>query len=84
MFKRQITLAISVSALSVGVAIGANAAAAQTARGLVDPRLFQAYSENVSEQSRPCVPANGAQIMGGFAGSHDLIDTRTGEICGKR
>jgi hypothetical protein len=67
------------------VAFGANVATAQTARGLVDPRLFRAYSESIIEQHRTtCVPANGAQIMGGFAGSRDLIDARTGQICGSR
>jgi len=30
-----------------------------------------------------CVPPNGAQIMGGFAGPDDRIDSVTGQICPK-
>jgi hypothetical protein len=29
-----------------------------------------------------CVPANGAQILGGFAGPNDRLDPTTGEVCG--
>jgi hypothetical protein len=30
---------------------------------------------------RACRPANGAEILGSFAGADDFIDTMTGEIC---
>jgi hypothetical protein len=81
MFKRQITLALSVSMVSLGVAFGAGVAGAQTAKGLVDPLLFEAYADYVSEPGQSCVAPNGAQIMGNFVGGHELIDARTGEIC---
>lgn len=35
------------------------------------------------DPAQRCVPANGAQIMGGFAGADDRFDTVTGEICRK-
>ncbi|WP_294534544.1 hypothetical protein [uncultured Rhodoblastus sp.] len=45
----------------------------------VSPREFRAMS--ASQVPERCVPANGAQIMGGFAGPDDRLDSVTGEIC---
>jgi hypothetical protein len=43
----------------------------------VDPRHFR--GEVSPQADKRFVPANGAQIMGGFAGPDDLIDNATGE-----
>ena len=32
---------------------------------------------------RRCLPATGAQILGGFASPHDWLDPDTGEICNR-
>lgn len=32
---------------------------------------------------RRCVPATGAQVLGGFAGPYDWLDPMTGEICNR-
>lgn len=43
------------------------------------PRGFRAdVAPNVV---RHCVPATGAQVLGGFAGPYDWLDPMTGEIC---
>ncbi len=65
------------------VALGTNIAAARTATKHVDPRAMQANADMAFFTARACQPANGAQILGGFAGSDDFLDVRTGEICGK-
>jgi hypothetical protein len=65
------------------IALGSNLAAAQPHKAKVDPRAMQAHSEWLAAPDH-CAPANGAQIWGGFAKSGDLIDERTGEICGLR
>jgi hypothetical protein len=76
------------SAASLGVfcaiAFSSNLASAQPHKAKVDPRAYQAQSVGTPAFDRSCVAANGAQIWGGFAASDDLIDVRTGEICGKR
>jgi hypothetical protein len=66
------------------IAVGSSLAAAQPHKAKVDPRAMQANSSSTFEVRQTCIPANGAQILGGFAGGDDLIDVRTGEICGKR
>lgn len=66
------------------IAFGANFASAQPHKVKVDPRAMQAYSASGPTADRYCAPANGAQIWGGFATVDDLVNERTGEICGKR
>jgi hypothetical protein len=66
------------------VALGVNLAAARESKVKVEPRAMQAYSDSQFATVRTCIPANGAQILGGFAGADDLLDIRTGEVCGKR
>ena len=34
--------------------------------------------------ARPCIPANGAQVLGGYAAPTDLLDPITGDICRPR
>ncbi|MDI9848899.1 hypothetical protein QM467_12605 [Rhodoblastus sp. 17X3] len=70
--------------LAAFMLFGAQVAVAKTGGKNVNPRAMQAHSEITSQPSRTCVPANGAQILGSFAGADDLIDVNTGEICGKR
>jgi len=70
--------------LAVVMLFGAQIAAAKTAGTKVNPRAMQAHAEMTSQPSRTCIPVNGAQILGNFAGADDLIDVDTGEICGKR
>jgi hypothetical protein len=65
------------------VALGTNIAAARTTKTHVDPRAMQANADMAFFTARACQPANGAQILGGFAGSGDFVNVRTGEICGK-
>lgn len=64
--------------------LGAQVAAAQTSKTKVQDRAMQAHVETASPASRTCLPANGAQILGGFAGADDYLDVNTGEVCGKR
>lgn len=70
--------------LAAFVLLGAQVAAAETGRTKVNPRAMQAHMDSEFQPARSCAPANGAQIIGGFAGPDDLIDANTGEICGKR
>lgn len=71
--------------LAAFMLFGAQIAAAKTGGKNVNPRAMQAHAETTTSQpSRTCVPVNGAQILGSFAGADDLIDVNTGEICGKR
>jgi hypothetical protein len=63
---------------------GAQAASAHSGKVKSVDRAMQAHVENAAQASRTCIPANGAQILGGFAGPDDLIDVNTGVICGKR
>ena len=51
----------------------------QSGHKTIPPRDFRATSAH--QVSEHCAPANGAQIMGGFAGADDRIDSVTGEIC---
>jgi hypothetical protein len=43
-----------------------------------DPSAYQGF---YGRAPRFCVPANGAQIWGGFAAPGDLIDPVSGETC---
>lgn len=70
--------------LAAFVLFGAQVVAAQTGRTKVDPRAMQAHFETAHQFPRSCAPANGAQILGGFAGPNDFVDINTGDICGKR
>lgn len=79
--KRKRTVAIAALAAA---AIGSNLAVAQAHKAKIDPRAMHAHSEWTFDGDRDCVPANGAQIRGGFAASDDLISVNTGEICGKQ
>jgi hypothetical protein len=56
--------------------LSAMAQSGKSARHAPQAREFRAYTST-------CVPANGAQIMGGFAGADDRIDSVTGEICSR-
>lgn len=70
--------------LAAFMLFGAQVATAKTGGTKVNPRAMQAHAETTPQPSRTCVPVNGAQILGSFAGADDLIDVNTGEICGKR
>jgi hypothetical protein len=50
------------------------------ARHAVEPRDFRADVATPRFEER-CIPANGAQIIGGFAGPGDSLDGVTGEVC---
>ena len=51
----------------------------RTAVHSISPREYRAdFSPHVLDR---CNPANGAQIMGGFAGPEDWLDSVTGELC---
>jgi hypothetical protein len=41
------------------------------------------YRSDIGLAPRYCVPANGAQILGGFAGPSDMIDPVTGDVCSR-
>ncbi len=73
--KRVAVLAASVLAFSFVVPALAQSDVS-TNRG-VSARHFR--GEASSQTDKRFVPANGAQIMGGFAGVDDLIDNATGE-----
>lgn len=45
------------------------------------PRAFR--GEIYPGPSPLCTPANGAEVLGGFAGPHDLVDPRNGLTCGR-
>jgi len=45
------------------------------------PRAFRA--DVPPNFVRHCVPATGAQVLGGFAGPYDWLDPMTGEICNR-
>jgi hypothetical protein len=48
--------------------------------GISTPRH---YRSEMGRAPRYCAPANGAQILGGFAGPSDLVDSVTGDICNR-
>lgn len=67
----------------IGAASISGAAAREHKR--VDPMAMRASAENFAQAPRRnCAPANGAQIIGGFAGAGDWLDADTGEICTPR
>jgi hypothetical protein len=70
--------------LATFVMLGAEFAEAKTTKTKVDPPAMQAYVETADQFYRACVPANGGQIVAGFATNGDLINVNTGEICGRR
>jgi hypothetical protein len=72
----------SLALASILLATSGLSAVAQSGKSALhapQAREFRAYTS--TENSRRCVPANGAQIMGNFAGADDRIDSVTGEIC---
>lgn len=78
------------NAAGIGLAmlmmLGGQIAAAKSASPKMDPRAMQAQAESrpAAMPTHVCQPANGAQILGGFAGADDLIDVNSGEICARR
>ena len=75
---RRSSAAVGAFALIAGLALQAAPAVA----GQVSPRDFQAFGYDIrtqqegSEWRKP----NGAEILGGFAGADDEINSRTGEV----
>jgi hypothetical protein len=49
--------------------------------GKMLPPAFRA--DVAPNAARRCVPATGAQVLGGFAGPYDWLDPMTGEICNR-
>ena len=79
--SRNFTLAALTMSAFVALASSGVSAMAKSDHNAAKARDYQAaYSTHVEDR---CLPANGAQIMGGFAGSDDRIDSVTGEICRK-
>jgi hypothetical protein len=84
--KSTLLLRGAILALSTSALLAASGArvAAQSGKSthLTDQqREYRAtYAYRSSER---CVAANGAQIMGGFAGPGDKLDAVTGEICSR-
>jgi len=73
--------AISVMILTAQSAAFANTYNHQDRAEIRSPR------EAATAMQRPnqlqCLPASGAQILGGFASPHDWLDPATGEICNR-
>lgn len=72
-------------ALAACVLLGASGLSAMAqpdkeARHAVEARDFSA-DVATSRFTERCIPANGAQIMGGFARSGESLDSVTGEVC---
>ncbi|MCW2318065.1 hypothetical protein SAMN06265338_101128 [Rhodoblastus acidophilus] len=63
---------------------GAQAGSAHANHMRSSDRAMQASGEYAAPWPGACIPANGAQILGGFASPDDLLDVNTGAICGKR
>ncbi|MDI9847841.1 hypothetical protein QM467_07215 [Rhodoblastus sp. 17X3] len=53
----------------------------KSAARAVDPPAYRA--EYPIRPAARCIPANGAQIMGNFAGADDRFDSVTGELCSR-
>jgi hypothetical protein len=77
---RAAALSLTASVLFAASGLPALAQADKSAPKSVQPRAFRALAEVHADR---CLPANGAQIMGGFAGPDDRLDPVTGEICTK-
>lgn len=64
--------------------LGASASLAQPhSRGAPSVERARETGENMASV-RFCVPANGAQVLGGYAAPTDLLDPLTGAICNPR
>lgn len=74
----SVSLALA-SILLATSGFSAMAQSGKSARHAIQAREFRANDS--TENYGRCIPANGAQIMGGFAGADDRIDSVTGEIC---
>ncbi len=72
-------------AILTTIALGATGVSA-----VADPMHYRRHSVNADEflahssgALKYCVPVNGAQILGGFAGPDDRLDPATGDICNR-
>jgi hypothetical protein len=72
------------AALAALVALAAGASLAAPYRHRDDPDRFQAQAPNTFAPAGYCIPANGAQVLGGYAAPGDLLDPVTGAICNPR
>lgn len=73
-------------ALTAAVALSASglSAMAQSGKSAHHQTLSREFrAEAVTRDAGRCLPANGAQIWGGFAGADDRLDSVTGEICAR-
>ncbi|MBB4200471.1 hypothetical protein GGD83_004300 [Rhodoblastus sphagnicola] len=78
---RGAILALTASTLLAAFGLPATARSDKSTQLSDQERDYRAaYAYRSSER---CVAANGAQIMGGFAGPDDKLDTVTGEICSR-
>jgi hypothetical protein len=75
-------LAATLFGASLLVMAGAAVAGPLVDQSLSYDRDLRAQAEHATQQH--CLPANGAQIMGGFAASGDALDAVTGQPCGHR
>lgn len=73
-------MALAACVLFAASGLSALAQPGKGARHAVEPRDFTADVATPRFEAR-CIPANGAQIMGGFAGPGDSLDSVTGEVC---
>ena len=76
---RAAALALSASALLA--ASNAHVAAQPGKSTPLTDRQREYRATYAYRSSERCVAANGAQIMGGFAGPGDRLDAVTGQIC---
>lgn len=75
-------LAATLFGASLIVMAGAAVAGPLVDQSLTYDRDLRAQAQHATPQH--CLPANGAQIMGGFAASDNSLDAITGQPCGHR
>jgi hypothetical protein len=80
---RRIRPAFLAATAAVVLACSGLSAAAQSDKGARHQSLSRQFRAEAARDAGRCIPANGAQIMGGFAGSGDRLDSVTGEICAR-
>ncbi|MCW2318557.1 hypothetical protein M2322_004126 [Rhodoblastus acidophilus] len=77
--SRLFTVAALTATAIIALASSGVSAFAKSDRDNAKSREYRAgYEAHAADR---CVSPNGAQIMGGFAGPDDLIDSVTGQIC---
>jgi hypothetical protein len=75
------TLAKTLSLAGFALAAGLASQPALAFSSHVSPRAFQAYGHNIQlDPQSEWRKANGAEILGGFAGADDEVNARTGEV----